>query len=84
MELELLDKGFDPDRVENSIREIVESNRLLSMSTMDEEPHINTAFYTFDQELNLYILTPPDTEHGDNLEESSSIAVDIHDSHQEW
>ena len=86
MELRLLDEGnWSKEKVEESIREIISENQLLSMATAKgEEPHINTAFYAFDNRLNLYILTPPDTRHGENLEENNSVAVDVHDSHQEW
>lgn len=86
MDLELIDKGgWTEKEVKQSIREIISENQLLSMATIaDEKPHINTCFYCFDEDLNLYILTPPDTLHGQNLEENDSIAVDIHDSHQEW
>ncbi|MFB6213667.1 MAG: methyltransferase domain-containing protein [Candidatus Nanohaloarchaea archaeon] len=86
MDIELLDEGdWTREEVEESIREILSKNRLLSMATVKgEDPHINTCFYTFDDELNLYILTPPDTEHGENLENNDSVAVDVHDSHQEW
>lgn len=85
MRLKLLDDGYNLQKVKNSIRDVIRSNYLLSMSTSDkEEPHINTAFYAFDDGLNLYILTPPKTKHGKNLEENSSVAVDIHDSHQKF
>jgi uncharacterized protein YhbP (UPF0306 family) len=86
MKIKLLGKGdWSKKEVEESIREIVSENQLLSMATADgEEPHINTAFYAFDNRLNLYILTPPETKHGENLEENNSVAVDVHDSHQEW
>ncbi len=84
--IELLDEvDWSRKEVKESIREIISENQLLSMATAKgEEPHINTAFYAFDDELNLYILTPPDTRHGENLGENNSVAVDVHDSHQEW
>lgn len=85
MEIELATGDWTEAEVEESIRDIIHSNRLLSMATVgDSEPHINTAFYCLDEELNIYILTPPDTIHGENLEEKDSVAVDIHDSHQKW
>lgn len=85
MEIEVLDDGFKHEKVEESIRDIIRSNKLLSMATTaGEEPHINTAFYAFDDQFRLYIWTPPETEHGKNLEENDSVAVDIHDSRQEF
>lgn len=85
MKLEITEGDAEKDRVRNSIEDILSENKLLSMSTVENvDPHINTAFYAFDSEFNLYILTPPETKHGKNLEENSSIAVDIHDSRQNW
>lgn len=67
-----------------SVENILKENKLLSMATASEnKPHINTAFYAAEG-LKLYIFTPPETVHGQNLEENLGIAVDIHDSHQEW
>ncbi|MFB6208954.1 MAG: pyridoxamine 5'-phosphate oxidase family protein [Candidatus Nanohaloarchaea archaeon] len=86
MKLEILEKeNYEIDKVRKSIKDIISSNKLLSMSTVaDDIPHINTCFYAFDEEMNLYILTPPETEHGKKLEQNDSVAVDIHDSNQEW
>jgi uncharacterized protein YhbP (UPF0306 family) len=85
MSLKTLDKDAETEQVKESIGEALSENKLLSMSTVNEEkPHINTAFYAFDNKFNLYILTPPETEHGENIDRNSLVAVDIHDSHQKW
>lgn len=80
------DAGHKADDAERSIRAIIERNELCSMATVREhaEAHINTAFYAHDEDLRLYVLTPPDTQHGTNLAENPSVAVDIHDAGQEW
>lgn len=86
MELSLIDDGYDREKVEDSIMEIVRSNELCSLATVtpDEKAHNATAFYAFDRSLNFYILTPPETDHGQNLAENNSIALTVFDSHQEW
>ena len=71
-----------------SISEILTANTLLSMANIRKngdhfESWICTAFYAFSSSLNLYILTPPDTQHIQNLSHNKSVAVAIYDSHQE-
>lgn len=86
MKIELIDKQYDLQKVENAILDIVESNRLSSLATVtpDSKAHIATAFYVYDGELRFYILTPPETDHGRNLADNDSIALAIYDSHQQW
>lgn len=84
MEINVEDKEVSDHEALQSVEEIMSENELLSMSTTgDREPHINTAFFSYEN-LRLYIFTPPETVHGQNLEDNPSVAVDIHDSHQEW
>jgi uncharacterized protein YhbP (UPF0306 family) len=84
MEIRVGDKDIEEKKVRKSVEEILGQNKLLSMSTTSEnQPHINTAFYAAD-ELNLYIFTPPETTHSQNIAENPEVAVDIHDSHQNW
>src|SRR5580700_9635125 len=56
------------------------------MSTIRPESiaHINTAFYSFDASLRLFIITDPKTTHGVNLAKNHSVAIAIFDSHQEF
>lgn len=64
--------------------EILETTKLLSMATIKENTSwINTAYFAYADNLNLYILTPPESQHGKNLELNSSVAVTIFDSHQD-
>ncbi|MFB6212970.1 MAG: pyridoxamine 5'-phosphate oxidase family protein [Candidatus Nanohaloarchaea archaeon] len=85
MELEV-EEDYGKERVEDSIGNILQENRLCAFATVspDSEADAATAFYAFDNGLDLYILTPPGTEHGQHLEENSSIALSIYDSHQEF
>ena len=84
MDIKVEDDEVSEEEAIQSIKQILEKNKLLSMSTVEEtSPHINTAFFTH-QDLKLYIFTPPDTIHGKNLDKNPEVAVDVHDSHQEW
>ncbi len=86
MELEVQGR-FEPGKVEESIRDIIKNSQLCSLATIDEtdsKAHIATAFFAFDDSLNFYILTEPETEHCQHLEENDSIALSIYDSRQDW
>ena len=84
MKLDIREEGYSKERVKESIQEIMEKTELRSLSTVDERrPHIATAFFTFDEGFNLYIATDPETEHGQHLEENSSIAVSVYSTDQE-
>jgi uncharacterized protein YhbP (UPF0306 family) len=79
---------YSDETINKSISEILNANTLLSMANIrktdgETESWICTAFYAFNNALDLYILTPPDTQHIQNLEYSKSVAVAIYDSHQE-
>ena len=68
----------------SSIYKILNENTLLSMATIntDGSPHINTAYYVHDKELNLYVFTDPATMHGKNLENNPSVALTVFNSSQ--
>ena len=67
-----------------SINRILKENSLLSMATINEDgsPHINTAYFVHDKDLNVYIFTDPKTMHGKNLESNVSVAITVFDSTQ--
>ena len=68
-----------------SIKKILEKNKLLTLSTFDKNiPHSNTAFYTFDNKFNLYIWSEEGTAHGKNMLKNKKVAVNIFDSSQKW
>ncbi len=77
---------YSDEQLNRSITDVLEHGRLLSMSTVrpDGSAHINTAFYSFDSSLRLFIITDPKTGHGTNLASNPSVAVAIFNSHQEF
>ncbi|MBI4093979.1 pyridoxamine 5'-phosphate oxidase family protein [Candidatus Kaiserbacteria bacterium] len=75
-------------KLNQSLEEILESNRLLSMASVrtvgaTSTSWINTAYYSFSADLEFFILTPPDTQHCKNLEQNDSVALAIFDSRQD-
>lgn len=68
-----------------SLREILSATRLLSLATVTPtgEAHVNTAFFSFTERFDLYLLSPTTTEHASNLVANSSAAATVFDSHQD-
>ena len=69
-----------------SVEEILENNKLLSMATIKNktESYINTAFYSYNNRLDFFILTDPKSQHSKNLNNNSSVALSIFNSNQSW
>jgi len=71
------------DQIKTDIFDFVRSNRAMSLATNTATgPWVCTVFYGTDKDLNLYIVTDPDSEHGQALKKSDKVAFNIFDSHQ--
>ena len=77
----LIDGDFSREVVEASFDEIVSNNCLLALSTtsIDNVPHINTAFFFVDSD-RLVFLSDPTTTHVSNLRANPKAAVAIADA----
>lgn len=68
-----------------SIIEILEGNILLAMATVKGvDSWICTAYYCYNNALEFYILTEPQSQHAQNLSENDSVALSIYNSSQNW
>lgn len=74
------------ERVEESVFRILESNVLCSIATVAREgrPHINTAYFSYSDALDLYFLSHPGSLHCRNLSNNSSMAMTVFSSAQQW
>lgn len=74
---------FSDEKLNQSIYNILDTNRLLSLATVDSEqkPHINTAYFSFNDKLHLFLITDPATKHARNIETNNSVALTVFDSH---
>lgn len=73
------------DVIKESIKSILKKNYLLTLSTSyDNSPHSCTAFYVFDEDLNLYIWTGKNTDHSIHLEKNNKVSINIVDTSQKW
>lgn len=75
----------DKEKVMKSINKILKENRLLTLATSNKnQPHCNTAFYVFDDEFNLFILTGTAAKHSRNIKINNKVGVNIFNSRQAW
>lgn len=79
-------KELAEERVRQSLLLILESNVLCSIGTVTPEgrPHINTAYFSYSDGLELYFLSHPDSLHCQNLRNNSSMAMTVFSSMQQW
>lgn len=76
---------FSDDLINSSIFEIINSNNLLSMASINNNKSwINTAFYCFNNFLEIFFLTEIESQHSLNVAENDSVAVSIFDTNQNW
>ena len=69
-----------------SLLGILQDNVLCSMATVtpDHRAHINTAYYCYSDELELYFLSHPSSHHCRNLSANPSMALTVFSSAQKW
>jgi uncharacterized protein YhbP (UPF0306 family) len=85
MGVTLSNPSYAGDLLKDVVRRILDGNMLCAMASADGgAPHIITAFFAYDDDLNLYTLGHPDSTHSRNLTRSSGMAVAVYDSGQPW
>jgi len=86
MTLKRLEKPFSEERIRRSVSRVLRENVLCSMSTVGpgHRPHINTAYFCYTPDLELYFLSVSSSRHCRNLERDTSVAMTIFRSAQEW
>ena len=79
-------KGLSGDRVRESVFRILRNNVLCSIATVTRpgSAHINTAFFCYSNQLELYFLSHPSSWHCRNLAANSSMAMTVFRSSQKW
>jgi uncharacterized protein YhbP (UPF0306 family) len=79
-------KRFPESQIRRSILGILRENTLCSMATVapGNRAHINTAYFCYSAQLELYFLSDPEAQHCKNLERNPSLAMTIFSSSQKW
>lgn len=65
------------------ILDFLKLHKLMFIATQGEHPWIASVFYTFDNDLNLYFLSSPETLHSKHIVKNKEVAVAIADSNQQ-
>lgn len=86
MSARLVSPGYPADRLYAAVARILASNDLCSMATRNADGtlHINTAFFCYSDDLELFFLSEPDSIHCQNVARSPGMAMAVFDSHQRW
>jgi len=73
-------------RIRTKVFSVMAGTKLCSIATVAKgnRAHINTAFFAYSRNLELYFLSDPDSLHCRNLLSNPSMAMTIFDSHQKW
>jgi uncharacterized protein YhbP (UPF0306 family) len=76
----------DAELVQSTLFRILEENLLCSMATVTPggAPHINTAYFSYSDALELYFLSHPNSLHCRNLSLNPLMAMTIVSSEQRW
>jgi uncharacterized protein YhbP (UPF0306 family) len=74
------------ERVSESIFRVLEGSELCSIATVTPEghPHINTAYFSYSPDLELYFVSHPSSQHSRNLSGHPSMAMAVFSSAQQW
>ena len=86
MSATLVSPGYTSDRLQAVVHRILDGNMLCSMATTMEDgtPHIHNAFFCYDDNLNLYSLSQPTSNHARNIARQSAMAVGVCHGGQPW
>jgi uncharacterized protein YhbP (UPF0306 family) len=73
-------------QIQRSVYQLLADNMLCSMASITTEgsAHINTAYFSYTPDLNVYFLSHPHALHCQNLLSNPSMALAIFSSNQTW
>ena len=77
---------FSADRIWRSIARALAESPLCAWATVtgSRQPHINTAYFAYSEDLDLYFLSHPSSTHCRNVSANPSMAVAVFASTQSW
>jgi uncharacterized protein YhbP (UPF0306 family) len=79
-------RGITQRRVQRSIERLLAENELCSIASITAKgrAHINTVYFCYSGELELYFLSHPKALHCQNILSNPSMAIAIFPSNQTW
>ncbi len=70
-------------QIKRDIYQFITRNGIMTLATQSPNgPWVCTVYYGVDNDMNLYIVTDPNSVHGKNMSKRKKIAFNIFDSHQ--
>ncbi|MBU2101143.1 pyridoxamine 5'-phosphate oxidase family protein [Patescibacteria group bacterium] len=60
----------------------LKSQKLMSLATYGKEVAVCNVYYALDKDFNFYLITPPSTEHAQNIAKNKKVACAVVDSAQ--
>src|ERR1700722_19094081 len=86
MTVKFRNADYSSEKLSKSVLNIIKETHLCSMATInpDGTSHINTAFFCFNEDLDVYFVSDWRTKHCRNLTQKPKVALTIFDSHQKW
>jgi len=86
MTIERIREPVSERRIRTSVMRILAETKLCSIATVAQgnRAHINTAFFAYSPNLELYFLSDPGSHHCRNLLANSSMAMTVFNSNQGW
>lgn len=86
MKVYFVNPNYPNKRLQTSILKILETTRLCSIATVGREnkSHINTAYFCYNDILEIYFLSDPNSTHCHNIARRPNVAMTIFDSNQPW
>lgn len=86
MAIRLINPHHPTEKLDDSITHLLNVNMLCDVATVNENgtPHINTAFFAYDEDWTLCFLSDPDSIHARNIARKPDVAVSIYDGRQIW
>lgn len=86
MTISFVNDLFPTQRINRAVIRILDNVRLCSMATLGglHEVHINTAFFSFTEDLLIVFLSDPATQHCRNIDLNRRVALSIFNTDHKW
>jgi uncharacterized protein YhbP (UPF0306 family) len=86
MNINLINPDFPNGKLLRSVFKILKKTELWSMATVgpDNESHISTAYFSYNDSLDFYFVSDPSTKHIQNIARTPGVAITVFDSRQPW
>jgi uncharacterized protein YhbP (UPF0306 family) len=80
------DRPVSSRRITALVRSLLDASALCAIATVTRRggAHVNTAYFAWSPEFDLFWLSDPDAEHSRNLRDNPTASVAVYDSTQSW